>query len=304
MKFICAATGRIGSRVIESLHKKGETSDVIAGVRNVEKAEQLKAKDVQIRQMDYNETDGILQAFERIERVVFLPSHDDSEERAQQGVNAIRAAESKGVRQFILISIMDSRLDSPLSFARAYGVMEETLMSSTLDWTILRTSMYTDNLAEQFPVWLERKELVTAAGQGKISYVSRDDITASIVGVLSNPIADHSRETYTLTGPEAHSYEAVAEIVSELFKTDIIVKHVSVEEFARDIKEKWGLAYDGVLNHVVRATPYFQLVFSQGFMEKVTDHVKVLSGNDPESVTDWLRRSVPELSTTPTRIRH
>ena len=95
MKFICAATGRIGSRVIESLHKKGETSDVIAGFRNVEKAEQLKAKDVQIRQMDYNETDGILQAFEGIERVVFLPSHDDSEERAQQGVNAIRAAESR-----------------------------------------------------------------------------------------------------------------------------------------------------------------------------------------------------------------
>lgn len=304
MKLICAATGRIGSRVIEALYKKGETGDLIAGTRNVEKAGQLKAKGVLTRHIDYNDADSILQAFEGIARVVFLPSYDDSEERAQQGVNAIRAAESKGVRQFILISIMDSRLDSPLSFARAYGVMEETLMSSTLDWTILRTSMYTDNLAEQFPVWLERKELVTAAGQGKISYVSRDDITASIVGVLSNTIAEHAKETYTLTGPEAHSYDAVAEIVSELFKTDIAVKHVSVEEFARDIKKKWGLAYDGALNHVIRATPYFQLVFSQGFMEEVTDHVKLLSGNDPESVTDWLRRNVPELSTDPTRDGH
>ena len=128
-------------------------------------------------------------------------------------------------------------------FARAYGIMEKTLMESKLDWTILGTSMYTDNLAEQYPVWLNRKELVTAAAEGKISYVSRDDITASIVGVLSHPIDQHARETYTLTGPEAHSYEDISKIVNELFETDITMIHVSVEEFERDIKEKWGLAY-------------------------------------------------------------
>ena len=300
MNIVCAAKGRIGSRVVDSLCKKGEANNVIAGVRNVNDADILKAKGVQLRRVEYNDPDSLVQAFEGIERVVFLTSYDDTKERQQQGINTIHAAEHAGVSQFIFIGIMDTRLDSPLTFARAYGAMEETLKSSKLGWTILRTSMYTDNLAEQFPVWLERKELVTAAGEGKISYVSRDDITASIVGVLSHPIGKHAGKTYILTGPEAYSYEEISKVIGKLFKTDISIRHVSVEEFERDIKEKWGLAYDGEHNHVIRATPYFQLVFSQGYMSTVTDHVKELSGNDPESVTDWLKRNVPELGTVST----
>ncbi len=301
MKIICAATGRIGTRVVNTLSTLEGNSKLIAGTRDAEKAGHFKSKGVQIRQMNYNDPESLVNGFEGVERVVFLPSFDDREERQQQGINAIRAAESAGVSQFVIVSIMDTRLDSPLSFARAYGVMEETLKTSTLDWTILQTSMYTDNLAEQFPVWLERKELVTAAAQGKISYVSRDDIAASIVGVLTSPIVSHAKETYTLTGPEAHSYEEIAVIIRQLFNTELSVKHVTVEKFAADIKEKWGLAYDGAHMHVIRATPYFQLVFSQGFMSKITDHVKQLSGKDAESVVEWLKRNVPELSAAPNR---
>ena len=113
MNLICAAKGRIGSRVIETLCKKGKANNVIAGVRDVNDADELNSKGVQTRQVEYTDPQGLVKAFEGIERVVFFPSHDDTEERQQQGINAIRAAENAGVSQFIFISIMDTRLDSP-----------------------------------------------------------------------------------------------------------------------------------------------------------------------------------------------
>lgn len=79
-----------------------------------------------------------------------------------------------GVQHIAFVSIMDTRPESSLSFATCYEKTERTLFESGLGATIFRPSMYTDNLLEQIPMWLKTGELVTCAGEGKISYVCRD----------------------------------------------------------------------------------------------------------------------------------
>ncbi|MEM9750297.1 MAG: NmrA family NAD(P)-binding protein, partial [Pseudomonadota bacterium] len=237
--------------------------------------------------VDYDDLDSLINAFSGVERVIFIPSYADTDQRAEQGRNVAKAAEAARVRQLIFVGIMDTRADSPLPFARAYGEIEDALSASGAPAVILRTSMYTDNLEEQYPMWLKTGQLITCAGDGKISYVSRDDIVASIVGVLSSSISDYAGKTFQLTGPEALSYDDVAVIINDVFNASISVQQVEREDFADRLKEIWGVAYKGS-EHVARVTPLFQTVFKQGLMSPITDHVRQLSGRAPESARSWL----------------
>lgn len=284
MIIVCAASGRIGRRVMDLLVNSDLGDQVVAGART-----QPEGINAPFRIVDYDDIDGMVKAFDGIERIVFIPSFADTDKRAQEGRNVVEAAERAGASQIIFISIMDTRLDSPMPFARAYGEMEFTLTNSSVPAVILRTSMYTDNLAEQYPMWLKTGQLITCAGDGKVSYVSRDDIAASVVGVLQDPIERHSSKTYTLTGPEALGYAEVAALINELFGAEIKLVDVEREEFASRLKDIWGVAYGGI-EHVARVTPMFQTVFKQGMMSEVTSDVLTLSGKPPESARAWLQR--------------
>ncbi|NIB42534.1 NAD(P)H-binding protein [Pseudomaricurvus alkylphenolicus] len=284
MILVCAASGRIGRRVLKHLITSENSDQVVAGARV-----NPQGVDANFRIVNYDDVNGMVKAFEGVERVVFIPSFADTDRRAMQGRNVVAAAERAGVSQILFIGIMDTRLDSPLPFARAYGEMESALLNSPVPAVILRTSMYTDNLAEQYPVWLKTGQLVTCAGSGRVSYVSRDDIAASIVGVLRDPVDHHRNRIYKLTGPEALSYADVAGLINELHGSDIKLVNVNCSEFADRLKDIWGVAYEGI-EHVARVTPLFQTVFRQGMMSDVTSDVLNLSGRSPESAQSWLGR--------------
>ncbi|QIB64967.1 NAD(P)H-binding protein [Kineobactrum salinum] len=270
--------------MLDLLVNGGTGDQVVAGARM-----QPEGVDAPFRVVDYDDVEGMVKAFDGVQRVVFIPSFADTDKRAWQGRNVVAAAERAGASQIIFISIMDTRLDSPMPFARAYGEIESALTNSSVPAVILRTSMYTDNLAEQYPMWLKTGQLVTCAGDGRVSYVSRDDIAASIVAVLQEAVERHGGKTYTLTGPEALGYADVASLINELYGAKIKLVDVEREEFASRLKEIWGVAYGG-LEHVARVTPMFQTVFKQGLMSEVTSDVLRLSGRPPESARTWLTR--------------
>lgn len=288
MILICTATGRVGSRMIERLRAEGR-ANVIAGVRDPSACAALAAQGVELRKVDYDDKAVMTEAFSGVERVLFVPSFADTEQRKTQALNAIEAAQAAKVAHYVAIGIMDARPDSPLPFAHAYAAMEQRLRDSDLTWTIARTSMYTDNLAEQYPMWLKNGVIVTCAGDGKISYVSRDDIVAALTGILTSDPKRHHGKTYTLTGPRAHSYDEIRSIVSEIFGAPLDIRHVAQQDFANTLKEIWGVAYEGH-DHVARVTSCFQVVFKQGMMAPCTADVEVLSGRPPETVSSWLTR--------------
>ena len=130
MILVCAATGRIGARTIDRLVNVDQVRAVAAGVRDPEKCKNIKAKGVELRTVDYDNLSGLESAFQGVERLVLIPSFADTEQRAQQAFSVIEAAETQGVRQIIFIGIMDTRSDSPLPFAHAYGAIEAALVSS------------------------------------------------------------------------------------------------------------------------------------------------------------------------------
>lgn len=288
MILVCAATGRIGTKVIDLLRQKIPANEIAAGVRDVEKNAGLAKEGISVRKVDYQNPEEMAESFEGVEKLLLIPSFAPTDQRLKENLNVIDAAKKAGVKHISFISIMDTRLDSPLSFAWSYGETENALAESGLKSTVFRTSMYTDNLNEQIPVWLKTNELVTCAGDGKISYVSRDDIAESIVAFLAGPMPGENQTIYTLTGSVALSYEDVSKIVDSIYGSSIKMKHTTPEQFRSTIREVWGLSYGGKHDYIIEQTTNFQIVFSQGLMSKVTNHVEELTGHKPQEASEWL----------------
>ncbi|MEM1410340.1 MAG: NAD(P)H-binding protein, partial [Pseudomonadota bacterium] len=90
MILVTGATGNIGRAVVTALHATGE--NVVALVRNAEKAKALLPPNVPARVADYGDGAAILKAMQGIEQLVFIPSDGDATDVLQHHANIITAA--------------------------------------------------------------------------------------------------------------------------------------------------------------------------------------------------------------------
>lgn len=86
---------------------------------------------------------------------------------------------------------------------------------------------------------LADSHLYTAAGDGKVAYISRDDLALATAAALASD--DTSKRVYTLTGAEAFSTEEITRLVSEAIKTPLEVVQVPVEGLIQGMVAATGM---------------------------------------------------------------
>ena len=79
---------------------------------------------------------------------------------------------------------------------------------SGLAYTILRPVFFMQNLLTM----VRDGAIATAARDGRLAMVDTRDIASVAASALTS--CDHEGQTYTLTGPEAHSFDDIAGILS------------------------------------------------------------------------------------------
>lgn len=104
------------------------------------------------------------------------------------GIGLIDAARRPGAR-FLYVSALGAAADHPLSLVRAKYAVEQHLIATDLDWTILRPATYLE-------VWLEivrgkldtgGPALVLGPGENPINFVSIQDVAAVVEHSLLDP---------------------------------------------------------------------------------------------------------------------
>jgi NAD(P)H dehydrogenase (quinone) len=77
MILVTGATGQFGSKAIDHLLRKGgNSSEVSALVRDVEKAKSLTEKGIELRVGDYNDHGSLVNAFDGIDKLLLVSSND------------------------------------------------------------------------------------------------------------------------------------------------------------------------------------------------------------------------------------
>ncbi|MDN8759897.1 NmrA family NAD(P)-binding protein, partial [Staphylococcus aureus] len=98
-----------------------------------------------------------------------------------------------------------------------------------LNYTYVRMAMYMDPLKPYLPELAKMHKLIYPVGEGRINYISRDDIARGIVALLQQP--DKFGQRYLLSG-YSYSMTELAAILSEASGTKIEYDPVSFDTFA------------------------------------------------------------------------
>lgn len=207
---VSGASGQLGRVVVAELVRRGPEHQTVAISRTPEKI----AASVESRPGDYDHPETLTSAYQGLDRLLIIPSHDTRPGlRDRHFVTAIDAAVEAGVKHIVLISVAAARDMEATDMYAAYWLAEQHLMSAAPRWTILRMNYFAESFAQVAAMSLGSGVLAGLA-ENRVAFVSRDDLAAAATGVLLSE--GHSGATYNITGPAALSGMERAAILSEV----------------------------------------------------------------------------------------
>ena len=278
---VTGGSGQLGRRVIELL-LEANAGHVVTTTRTPEKLADLAARGVEVRQGDFNQPDSLVTAFAGVDRLLLISTDvlDESGTRLAQHRNAVAAAVQAGVKHVVYTSLVNPEPGSPITFAGDHYGTEQALANSPLDWTILRNNVYTDMLLMSLPQAIASGQLVAAAGEGGVGYVTREDCAR--VAAVALAAATPGRVTLDVTGPEVVTHTDLARMASEISGRPVNYVSVSTEDMVA------GMMQAGLPPFLAEAMVSFHTAAAQGDHGFTTSVVADLTGKAPQSVRDFL----------------
>ncbi|WP_295104771.1 SDR family oxidoreductase [uncultured Microbacterium sp.] len=221
---VTGATGNLGRLVIASLLERGaDPQSIIAGARDVAKAEDLG---VRVARLDYTDPSSVTSALEGVDSVL-LVSGSEVGQRVAQHQAVIDAARSAGVTKFVYTSAPKATT-SDLVLAPEHKATEELITASGLPAVILRNNWYTENYAADLARAAETGVLASGAGDGRVASASRKDFAEAAAVVLLED--GHIGQVYELGGDVAWDYTQLAAAIAEVSGRDVTYQPLTADE--------------------------------------------------------------------------
>jgi NAD(P)H dehydrogenase (quinone) len=290
---VTGASGHLGHLVIAHLLDtlKVSASRIIATTRNPEKLAALAAKGVTVRPADFDDVGSLTTAFSGAQRLLLISTDalDRPGHRLAQHKNALAAAAKAGVSHVVYTS-MPMPEDSPLLIAPDHLGTEQALAASPLSWTVLRNCWYMENLFMSLPSAIATGQWYSAAGDGKVAYIARNDLARAAAVALAS--SDTGKTTYTLTGSEAYSTEEIARRVSALTGKPISVVHVPLEGLIQGMVAATGWPVE-----LATIFASFDTNTKAGRVATITNDAQKLTGVAPQKFDAWLAANKSALGT-------
>jgi NAD(P)H dehydrogenase (quinone) len=230
---VTGASGHLGRLAVGELLARGvPASDVVAVVRSRGNAADLAERGVHVREADYSDPGALAAALAGVERLL-LVSSSVAGQRVAHHTNVIEAAKTVGTSRIAYTSMLNAD-DSTNPLAAEHRDTERALRDAGVAFTLLRNGWYTENYTEQLAQYLQRGEIVGAAGSGRISAATRQDYAAAAAAALLED--QEGNPTYELGG-SAFDLPELARVISEVTGTQVTYRDLPVEEYTSWLQE-------------------------------------------------------------------
>lgn len=226
---ITGATGKLGQLVIEELQKRAPQAHVIGLVRNLDKAQPLAARGVELREANYDDPPSLARALAGVDKVLLI-SGNEVGKRIAQHRNVIEAARAAGVKLLGYTSIL--RADTnPMGLAVEHRGTEELIRASGVPFVFLRNGWYTENYLGSVGLALQHGALIGAAGTGRIASAARADYAAAAAVVFARPAAGEAGKIHELAGDESYTLAGLAAEIARQSGKPVVYSNLSEQEY-------------------------------------------------------------------------
>ena len=285
MILVTGATGNLGNATIDSLLEKGYSStNIVALVRDAEKATELKNKRITIRIGDYNNYESLVTAFAGVEKLLLI-SGTDVVNRATQHGQVVKAAKEAGVKHIFYTSFErnNDTETSPIAFlGKSHIETEKLIKASGLKYTIFRNNLYLDALPMFFGEQVLTTGIFLPAGDTKSAFALRKDMADAIANVLTGK--GHENKEYSLSNSENTSIQEIAQDL-----TEIIGKEINYVSPPQDVYVD-ALTKAGVPTEYIGMFAGFAEAIKQGEFAAETKDLEKLLGRKPTTAKQYLAK--------------
>ncbi|GGQ67872.1 SDR family oxidoreductase [Couchioplanes azureus] len=281
MIVVTGATGQFGRLAIEHLIKQGvPAQQIAAAVRTPQKAADLAARGVQVREADYDRPETLTAAFQGAGKLLFVSANGPDDLRIVQHRAVVHAAQSAGVGLIAYTSIAGADTN-PINLARVHRDTERALAASGLPTVLLRNGWYTENYTAGLAGAVDRGAIVGAAGDGRIASATRADLAEAAAVVLAAEQPQAGR-VYELTGDTAWTLGELAAEAAAVSGKPVVYTDLPAPQYA-DI-----LTGAGLPGFLVDLLVDADVKVAQGALQTVTGDLAALLGRP----TTGLREAV------------
>jgi uncharacterized protein YbjT (DUF2867 family) len=266
---VTGATGNVGSSVVRELRSRGVP--VRAFVRDRGKAAGMLGGDVELVTGDFADAASVRRAMEGVDRVLVACSNQPRQVEFECGV--IDAAREAGMTRIVKLSALGAEVGSSVAFWDWHGRIEEHLAMSGIPAVVLRPTFNMTNLLGSAEQIRQAGSLFVPAGGACVAMVDPRDIAAVAAVALTENA--HDGKTYVITGPEAITFERVAEELSVVAGRQIQFVPVP-DEAARQALVATGMP-EFVAGQIVAVFG----ILRQGAQDRTTGIVRDLTGREP-----------------------
>jgi NAD(P)H dehydrogenase (quinone) len=205
-------------------------------------------------------------------------------DRLSQHYTAVDAAAAAGVQRIVYTSFLGARPDSTFTLGRQHALTEDRIRAAGVRATFLRHGFYADFVP--FFATLEdgRAVIAAPAGDGRASFVSRDDLADVAAAVLRDDSDRFDGQALEVTGREAITLAEAAAVLTE-------VTGLPAEYRAETVEEAWAARRpSGHPDWEIEGWVTSYLAIAAGELSLVSDVVPTVTGHPALTVAEHLRR--------------
>lgn len=275
---ITGASGQLGRIVTQELLDRGvAATDLVLITRTPDALSDRAAVGVQVRAGDFADERGLAAAFDGVDRLLII-STDAIGARLEGQRAAVRAAADARVGRIVYTSASNPVAENPVAVGADHRGTEEAVQVSGVPFTILRNALYAEFEIPGVQGAIASGQFVTNRGEGRTTFVSRNDCAAAAAGAL---LADTDGSvTYDVTGSELLSAADEAALIAELAGRPVEVVHVDDDAYIA------GLQEHGVPELIATVSASFGRAIREGYLDQRSDAVQQLAGRPPRGLRD------------------
>ena len=196
---ITGATGNIGMEIIRFLFKNNTENQIIAGVRDIEKAKQIFNKYPQLEYVtfDFERFDSFEVALENIDTIFLLrPPHISDVPTYFNPL--IEKIKQKNIHQIVFLSVQGVETSKIIP----HNKIEKLIRESETDYIFMRPSYFMQNLTTTLLKDIQfKRQIILPAGKAKFNWIDIENIGESGAIVLTE-FQKYKNQAIELTGYE------------------------------------------------------------------------------------------------------
>lgn len=278
---ITGATGNIGMEVIRFLYQNETSNQIIAGVRNIEKAKTIFGgyPKLDYVNFDFEDNNTFEKALTGIDTIFLLrPPHiSDIEKYFKPLIISIKKHNISGV---VFLSVQGAEKSKVIP----HNKIERLITEYGLNYIFLRPGYFMQNLTTTLHHDIKTKrEIILPSGKAKFNWIDIENI-GEAGAILLEKFEDYKNNAYEITGLENENFATVTSLINSVIENPVRFRDVNPFKFYK-IKKEEGMA-KGMI--AVMILLHFLPRFQQEPM--ISDFYERLTGKKPTSLKSFVKR--------------